>query len=179
MAEGKSYGRRQRNEFQWFWEDDDGVEQERTFHAKRNLSFEELVEYDTQRIITATVVSQDIKVTTKKLAELGAVDEDNFDSEAVGSWLKGRADGQNDQWTENVDNLLLLVVTGERQFLRPLLLDGDPRDVAELRTDLEALVLGRLQQEVQAVAGVDPTLPPPPSDSPQAEDSGPSSDSTE
>lgn len=180
MAEGKSYGRRQRNEFTWFWEDpDDGSDRERVFHAKRNLSFEELVEYDMQRVLAATTVSHDAKATVKKLTELEASSEEEVDFEAVGTWLKGRAEGQTDQWANTIDNLLLLVVASERAILRPLLIVADPRDVTALRSDLEEVVLGRLKEEVQAVAGVDPTLPTPPVDSPPVEGSGLSSDSTE
>lgn len=175
MAEGRQYGKRQRNAFTWYWEDTDGGEHEQVFHAKRQLSFEELVEYDTQRVITNTEVSHDARVTVQKLVDLEAAQEETVDFEAVGKWLRERAEGQTGQWDVAVDNILLLVIEAERDSLRPLLIAGDPRDVSQLRADLEEVVLGRVKQEVQVAAGVDPTLPTPPSDSPPAEDSGPTS----
>lgn len=177
----KSYGKRLAPEsFDWFW-DEDGEERTGTFTPKRALSFDEQLDYDAhkaalaaQTIVSAKGLMRDMKAID---ARADAEDSDPESSlKEMDGWLNSRKTNDHRLWEQIVEGVLLLISDDDQEQLRPVLLKASASDVRELRDDLETKLGIRTEAEVAAVARVDPTLPPSPSDSPETPDSGLPSD---
>jgi hypothetical protein len=71
---------------------------------------------------------------------------------------------------------VILVHPPHRDRLRGLLAGSSFTAVTELRNWLHDEVMGRPERQAEEVGGVDPTLPPPPPDSPSNDPGGPDSE---
>lgn len=158
--------------FEWVVTDPDGTEQVRTFRGRPALPFEDAVEFnrlsshlvadawfsrlDFNQKIRAIKDGDDYAVA-KKLADDQAAEE-------LGRW-------------EMVLRQVELLVDGPEfvQLLRDTKPDGV--EVRKLRDWLEKAVIASITTEVEAAAGVDPTSPKSPDDSPSTEPPGPDSES--
>lgn len=175
----KSYGKRDPAEaFDWYW-DENGVEHTGSFTPKRALTFDEQLDYDAAK---AALAAKTLVSAKSLLRDMKAIDEradtDGSDPGAsldeMGAWLDARKQNDHRLWEEIVEGVLLLIADDDQDRLRPVLMQANAADVRALRDDLETKLGVRTEQEVAAVAHVDPTLPPSPDDSPAIPDSGPS-----
>lgn len=150
------------------------------FHARRQFSFEDQLDYTALESELRTL--HYLKVRTNQ-ANLEAMTDDSKTAEEIDELLATYRDeqveSQRKEWPRLVDQALMLVTKSGHNQLRPWLLKANPKDLRDLRLCLEEWVLGRIQEQVEAVANVDPTLPEPPSGASDSPESGPDSDSTE
>lgn len=177
----KIYGKRPAAEtFTWFWEED-GEETSGDFTAKRALTFSEQLEYDARKaalaaetMVTAKSLLRDMKAID---AKADAEDSDPESSlKEMDTWLESRKVNDSRLWEQIVEGVLLLICDDDRDRLRPILMQANAGDVRDLRNDLETQLGVRTEQEVAAVAHVDPTSPSSPDVSPATPDSGLTSD---
>ena len=150
------------------------------FHARRHFSFDDHLDYTALESELRTL--HFLKVRQNQ-ANIEAMTDDSKSSEEVGELLdryrSEQVEAQRKEWPKLVEQALMLVTKSGHDQLGPWLLKANPKDLRELRLMLEEWVLGRIQEEVEAVANVDPTLPEPQFGASDSPESGPDSDSTE
>lgn len=174
----KRYGKREPAEsFDWFW-DEDGEEKTGTFTPKRALTFSDQLDYDARKAALAAESLVTAKSLTRDMKAIDArADTDGSDPESslkeMDGWLESRKVNDHRLWEQVVEGVLLLISDDDQDRLRPVLMQANAADVRSLRNDLETQLGVRTEQEVAAVAHVDPTSPPSPDDSPATPDSGP------
>jgi hypothetical protein len=166
-------------EFTWISHDVNGEPVEHQFRARASITFDDTLEYNA---MTARMQLQGQR-SVSRLTKFGKqVDKDDTsDDDATWEKLQEIADEsveqERERWASLLSQTLLLVHEPHVAKFRPLLEAGDPKVVRELRSWLIDEVMGPVQPDVEAAAAVDPTSPPPPSDSPSSPDGGADSDS--
>ena len=157
-------------EFTWtVIEPNTGVARKHKFRAAAGISFDDALHYGVElnaAIVRGTAAAREMKA---KLVEALK----NGDSQAVDLIIQERYESENRTWLDTVNAMLLLIAPGDRDIIRPMLVDGDKYQVKALREWLEENVMGEDMKLAQQVARVDPTSPPPPPPSAVNPASGP------
>jgi hypothetical protein len=147
------------------------------FHPRLDIGFEEVVEFARLRQHWNDQISQDAKGLTAALkalteqrnarvdesgAEVADMSDDEFSSRAQAieeeymRKQRGRLDAK-------IELVLYLVDEHDREAFRPILAKAHPDDISQLLEGLRKQVITRTAKNVEAVMGVDPSLPALPS----------------
>lgn len=160
---------------EWGYIDKRGEHQTVEFHPKVGVTFDEILEFQAARAILV----KEIRANAREMQiAIDALDKEDPDTPAkMEDILHGDPEAERDRFYRQVDSLLLLIVDDERELMEPHFRRGHPNEVRELINYLSQVVITKTEKRVEAVAHVDPTLPPAPADSSSTEDSGPDSES--
>lgn len=163
-------------QFEWTYPSDDGNSTGTlTARAAAAINFEDVLRYTTGRHAQLVQTAKSAQAMKVALKELDPSDDDY--SAQFEKVVQGRLAFEADVWAAAIDILLILVNKADHDALRPLLIDGDPKQVNMLRSWLEQEVLASAVDDAQTAAQVDPTLRPPPPPSAPSPDFGVASDS--
>lgn len=145
------------------------------FHPKVGITFDEILEFQTARQLLVREMRAEANEMKR---QIDALDPDDPETAAKAEIIAtGDAEVEKDRFNRQVDSALLLILDEERPTIEPLLRKGHPNEIRELISHLQNVVITKTAATVEAVAHVDPTLPPVPADSSSTEDSGPDSGS--
>ena len=165
-------------EFEWQGLSEDGSEVETVkARARASISFEETLRYTTGRHAQLVQTTNSAKEMREQLAETNPSDPGY--QEIFDKIVAERLQFEKAAWAAAVDTMLILVSERNRDELRPLLVNGDPKQVTALRSWLEEQVLHTAQADAAVTTNVDPTLAESSAKSSPSPDSGGDSESKE
>lgn len=134
------------------------------FRPHVGISFDDIVEHAQIRaelLTSAFIESRQSKVNLDEVD----VNDDEAATAAMEDLLRRTEASDKARMDMVVRSCLMLVAPGDREGLEPLLRTSTPVAVRQLHDDLEQIVIHRVELQVEAAGHVDPTSPPPPSDS--------------
>jgi hypothetical protein len=178
MSVTKRFGVTSRGvEFEWADVDEDRNETVHTFRAKPFMTFEQQLDWSTQRSLLNTRSLHDLR---RRQAELKGIEDSDPDAIAkIEKAAMASVEDETARWELLVDLTLSLIDDRDVDTLRPMLLRADLHAVQALREWLEQVVFEREAAAVEAAANVDPTSPEPPAPSAPTPRSGPDSTPTD
>ena len=143
-------------EFEWQGVSEDGNDIVRVkARARASISFEETLRYTTGRHAQLVQTAGSAKTMREELAELNPTD-DGY-TERFNELVNHRLQFEQAAWKAAIETMLILINPADRDTLRPLLVNGDPKQVTGLRTWLEEQVLATAQADAAVTTNVDPT----------------------
>ena len=145
--------------------------------AAASLSFEDVMRYTTGRHAQLVQTAKSAAAMREALKEINAADDDYMEN--FNQLISDRLAFENAVWEAAIETLLILVNRTDQDELRPALIQGDPKQINELRSWLESEVLTTAQGDAATTANVDPTSRQSPQPSASSPDSGDDSDSEE
>jgi hypothetical protein len=148
----------------------------RTYHAKFGLSFEERLRWQNEN---SAILTDQRKANAQSEAALAAVADDDPDAgQKLQDIATASVEGQMARFAREADQTFFLVADGDDALRESF--NGCPLHLfQQLGTWLVQAVILRTVTDIEAVAGVPPTLPPPPTDSPDTTSGGLPSDDEE
>lgn len=130
--------------------------------AHPGFSFDDQLDYQSSLAVMQAKAQVDVTQLTKRLDALqarldaGEATEDEVLA-ATADETERSLDDERERYKMVVQQTLMLIHPLDRALMEPLLLGGNSTDVRNLRNHLQEMVITRVQREVEAVGGVDPT----------------------
>lgn len=166
--------------FEWIDHENDGDAIIHEFRARAGIPFDDVLEWRRLQAKIRILAAKSIKNIQ---TSVGADDGSDLDDEDAWDSLQEAADKSVELGAQRhrlvVEAMLLCVHPPHVDQLRPMLERGDTIAVEQLAAWLTKQTIGRVVDEVEVGAKVDPTSPPPPSPSPSSTTGGEDSESKE